>query len=444
MTGSVVSVVRVVVAILFAGNAVADLLPTNNDPYNQIRFDTAVEADAKRQQLTNFIWATGLPTSALPTVTANVGSSIFGADLSGINQALVSQVTRLDVDVSGFDFHSLAYLLTPANSIHSNRVVIVHQGHSSYEGRFDSGIGPTVNALLAQGFSVNVMQQPLFGWNNDTTANVPGQGLLTYGALYDGHADMISTTGPALGGTGFRLFLEPVIQSINYFQTLSGLLDVSMIGISGGGWTTSLAAAMDERIGISVPVAGSAPFFYRNNNPTSVGDLEQFYDPLFNENIAPNGSGGGVATWMEIYALGGYGVGRQQVMVTNEFDPCCFSGVVADNFKDVVADTVALLGAGSWDYYRDSTSSIHEIAADTLSRVLFPALGVVRSIEDLGALDSRNSVPAPQTVFLVLVGLFGIALHGKRRTRLRQVSFATTPPQQCPRQSGLCPPIDLD
>ena len=30
-----------------------------------------------------------------------------------------------------------------------------------------------------------------------------------------------------------------------------------MIGLSGGGWSTTVAAALDPRIGLSLPVAGS-------------------------------------------------------------------------------------------------------------------------------------------------------------------------------------------
>ena len=437
------AVVLVVGAWLAAGFAAANPLPTNNDPNNQIRFSTAGAANAKRQQLTNFIWATGLPVSAMPTITANVGASIFGADLSGINPSLVSQVTRLDADVSGYDFHSISYLLTPTNAAHATRVVIVHQGHSSSNTPLDNGVGNTVNALLLQGFSVNVMQMPLFGWNNDTTALVPGQGVLNYGTSFDGHAAIINSTGPALGGTGFRLFLEPVIQSINYFASLSGLVDVSMIGISGGGWTTNMVAAIDTRVGLSIPVAGSAPLFSRNNDPPSVGDLEQYYQPLYGENIAQDGSGGGVATWMEIYALGGYGAARKQVMVTNEFDPCCFSGLFADPFKDIVSNAVDLLNAGNWDYYLDSTSQLHEITGNTMSRVLFPALGVVRFIDGLDPPVNVNRVAEPSTMALIVLGLALAMLSGlrlsTRSTPREGISAATSPPPRFRPQLTQCP-----
>jgi len=104
-------------------------LPTNNDPNNQIRFRTPAAADAERLRLTNFIWSEGLPTGRMPVVTRNIDKDVFAGDLAGINPSLVSQVDPLDSDVSGFDFHSISYLLRPVNTAHNNRIVIVHHGH---------------------------------------------------------------------------------------------------------------------------------------------------------------------------------------------------------------------------------------------------------------------------------------------------------------------------
>lgn len=406
-------------ALLVAAAGVS-ALPTNNDPANQIRFDTVSEANAKRDQLINYIWSGGLPTTALPSVTANLDNAVFSGALNGINPAFASSVSRLDANVSNFDFHSISYLLRPSNDAYQNRVVILHQGHSDAGTSLDAGVSQTANALLQQGFTVNVMQMPLFGWNTDRTANIPGQGTIDYGLSYDGHASMILNTGPVNGGMGFRLYLEPIIQSVNYAQTFGGLIDISMIGISGGGWSTHLAAALDPRISLSVPVAGAAPLYVRNADPNSVGDVEQYYSPMFDENIASDGSGGGLATWLEIFALGGYGAGRRQIYVTNEFDSCCFSGTFADSFDDIVSDRLDLLGAGDWDYFRDSTSNIHQIAPNTLTQVIMPSLGIVRGI-DGGGLEP-NATPEPGTLALAAGACASLLLMRRRRTSVMPVS----------------------
>lgn len=155
-----------------------------------------------------------------------------------------------------------------------------------------------------------------------------------------------------------------------------------MVGLSGGGWTTQLMAAIDPRIKQSVPVAGSAPLYVRNSASQggTVGDLEQYYVPMYNENVQPNGSGGGVATWLEMYALGGYGAGRRQIQVTNEFDDCCFSGTFPNTYKTIVSDTVSNLGAGQWEHVLDSVATGHQISRHAIDTVIDPLFGIANPV----------------------------------------------------------------
>ena len=140
-----------------------------------------------------------------------------------------------------------------------------------------------------------------------------------------------------------------------------------------------MASALDERIRLSFPVAGSYPLYLRNSAPCrgTRGDLEQHFIPLYDENIAPDGSGGGVATWLEIYALGGYGPGRRQVMITNQHDSCCFNGDpenTVDTFRDVVGDCVKLLGQGQWEHKLDTTHRGHMISPWVVNEVVAPTV----------------------------------------------------------------------
>ena len=419
------SLLKTVVPILFACImsfvSVADaVLPTNNDPSNQIRFATPAQADAARQRLIQYVWPNGLDTSSVPVVTRNVPFpavelALPGADPEActIDRSLVSSVDRLDANVSGWDFHSVSYLLRPTNTANADRLVIVMAGHDY--GLMTNGTGTSngldraVNGALRAGFSVVAMQMPLYGWHpntTDKTAVLPGAAGTV---MFNTHDEIFEKVAPHVGGGAtFRLFLEPVVQNINHFKKdVAGAKDVSMIGLSGGAWTAHMAAAIDTRIKLSVPVAGSAPLYVRNSDPGSFGDDEQNYPELYNEDIKPDGSGGGVATWLEIYALGGYGDGRRQIMVTNLYDKY-FAGTFPDTFKDIVSTHVgSSLGKGQWEHVLDATHGSptqpeHLISPHVVDDVFLPA---------------ALQVPEPAAGGAVLFYVGGVLAFRRRRNR---------------------------
>jgi hypothetical protein len=340
-------------------------LPTNDDPTRQIRFDLPSEADAARERLVRFIWEDGLP-ATVPSVTKNVAIPALSI---GLDPANIASVDELDSDVSGWGFHACSYILHPKNRANTHRPIIVHQGHGR---NLELGIGSLANHLLRHGFTVVVMNLPLYGWNTDDTANIPGRGAIKF----RNHNSMVFDTARNSDGALFRMFLEPIVQNVNYLTSLPNVESVSMIGLSGGGWATSMAAAIDNRLKLTIPIAGSSPLYQRNADPMAIGDAEQIYEPMYNENIQPDGSGGGIATWLEIYALGGFGEGRHQVQVSNEFDSCCFAGTFADSYKKIVGSKVKDLGGGKWEHVLDSSHRAHQISNHVVDAVINPILGI--------------------------------------------------------------------
>lgn len=147
--------------------------------------------------------------------------------------------------------------------------VIYHTGHL---GAINEKL---VDRLLQAGFTVIVFNMPLVGENTGPWAT---------------HDDMSSLCP----------FVEPVIRYLNDYG------EAHMIGLSGGGWTTILAAAMDHRINKSISVSGSLP--YDQRQPEDYGDFEQRELNRF-------------ADYREIYAMA-----NEQVAIQNRYDSCCFSG----------------------------------------------------------------------------------------------------------------------
>ena len=134
----------------------------------------------------------------------------------------------------------------------SDTLVIFHDGHMVVSGCHYDDDG-TMDWLNELGYDAMHIQMPLHGCNLG-----PGEDPLSpwshdFFAQFAGPDGSHSDEFPFL-----RFFLEPVWLTINYAQTL-GYKNIVMAGLSGGGWTTTMMAAIDPRIGLSFPVAGSMP-----------------------------------------------------------------------------------------------------------------------------------------------------------------------------------------
>jgi hypothetical protein len=112
-----------------------------------------------------------------------------------------------------------------------------------------------------------------------------------------------------------QYFIEPVVLAINYAQTL-GYEKFILLGLSGGGWSTTLAAAVDPRIQLSFPTAGSVPFDLKVGpyEGADMGDYEQLVArPIYH-----------ICGYECMYVLAGLETERAQLQLLHEWDPCCF------------------------------------------------------------------------------------------------------------------------
>ena len=178
--------------------------------------------------------------------------------------------------------------------------------------------------------------------------------------------------------------MEPTAISLNYLKTRSraggfpSYRVFHMIGLSGGGWTTTVYAALDPTIRRSVSVAGTIPLYLRSGG--SVGDLEQF-EPSFYR----------LAGYPDLYILGTLGAGRRQVQVVSRHDDCCFGQAQHDEkatglpyaeamreFEGRVRAALTGIGPGSFKVEIDETAPSHMISHYTIEKVILRELGSVR------------------------------------------------------------------
>jgi hypothetical protein len=150
--------------------------------------------------------------------------------------------------------------------------------------------------------------------------------------------------------------------TLKYIKQYYTFSSISMIGVSGGGWTTTLYAAIDPGIQYSYPVAGSLPLFLRAAPCNDSQDWEQFGPSLYKK-----------VDYTDLYILGAYGKGRVQVQMLNHYDSCCFEGIRYLTYENIVKSIVNKLGKGEFDVFLDSSFQYdHKISLYALEHVFPP------------------------------------------------------------------------
>ena len=147
-----------------------------------------------------------------------------------------------------------------------------------------------------------------------------------------------------------------------------------MTGLSGGGWTTTLYAAIDPTIRCSFPIAGSIPLYLRTG--ASIGDREQT-DPAFYT----------IAGYPDLYLLGAHGPGRKQIQILVRKDDCCFGEAQHDPthagalyfdavraYETKVQTALRKSGSGTFHLEIDETAPTHMISHHAIEKILLPAL----------------------------------------------------------------------
>jgi pimeloyl-ACP methyl ester carboxylesterase len=218
-----------------------------------------------------------------------------------------------DVYLSGF-------LIT--REIASERLIIYHGGHETPVS--EEGLAQTDSGLIGQDAALLVSR--LYASEADVLVLfMPGKGFAPRGESPSvGRIFMIVGNHNA-----FALLDGPGDSSGVYFLAhVRGFLDrfgapyrsVTMVGRSGGGYSTTLAAAHDKRISCSVSFFGTLPMTLRfpqeGDDRDDLGDFEQHGLWLFKK-----------IDYIDLYALATQ-PRRTHVQVYNEVDDCCFSGEV--------------------------------------------------------------------------------------------------------------------
>ncbi|TCC62172.1 hypothetical protein E0H73_15815 [Kribbella pittospori] len=328
------------------------------DVEDLMKIHTAADADALRPQLVAQVWKdTGVMPTGLPTVRRDVGVPAELPAFTGVRR-----YDRLDVAMP-FGYVATVFVLEPTRSNHS-RVAFYHNGH----GEPLDTMQRVAQGLLDHGYTVLLFAMPFYHWNPKTIQDPADPSV----QLQPSHNDL--PQWESVNYSPLALFLEPLAVSMNYVQKTYRPSSVQMVGLSGGGWATTIYPALDPRITRSYPTAGSLPFFVRPGSPKpspTRGDWEQRQDmqPGFY----------GLADFPDLYALAAVGRHRRQMQILNRFDECCFNGVGHRSYEAAVRQRIAVIGTdavsnesnGHWELLEDATHGEHTISPYALSVILW-------------------------------------------------------------------------
>ena len=327
-----------------------------------ITIHSSREVAAKRRALIQYLWgAEGLPERRLPNVITNVATPVKQlTHLSRVDEFRIDMAPGLQ----GLTYHFI--------SDRPNReLVVVHHGHACTldddPSAADVGYGlqRTINALLREGYGALGVFMPHMRPDDCT----------------GGHDAMFQTNTV---GSPIKYFLEPTAISLNYLKNKSRAgrfpkyETFHMTGLSGGGWTTTVYAAIDPTIRCSFPVAGTIPLYLRSGG--SVGDREQFESSFYR-----------MAGYPDLYILGAHGRGRKQIQILVRRDDCCFGQTQHDaksaglpyadamrEYERRVRDAVKEIGRGSFRLEIDESAPSHMISHHAIERIILPELRKAR------------------------------------------------------------------
>ncbi len=295
------------------------------------------DIQTRRTAFIQHIWGKNTLPTDLPLVTRDIQDPLIEP---------MENLERIDslLFLQPFNISSVSYHFVPQRR--NGEVVIYHAG-SGADFRSDQH---TIAFFVREGYDVIALSMPLNGLNNQPLLQHSRFGTIQL--KHRAHLKYLenSTFNPV------QLFLTPVVVNTNYALTQSNT--IHMVGLSGGGWTTTLSAAVDPRISHSYPVAGSLPIYLRSGVQSNWGRYQDVLPTTYS-----------IANYPELYILGSAGENRSQMQVLNKYDSCCFAGITYQTYESIVHERSATLSNGTFTVLLDDTHRGHMISDYALEQI---------------------------------------------------------------------------
>ncbi len=283
-----------------------------------------------RDKLKTVLWGEDGYPQERAKLNENAATSIY-RNFRGLGQ--VDEYVH-DMD---FGLQARMHLFLPKSG-NASKLVIYHGAHG---GGFRYA-SPFISPFLQDGYAVLTVSMPLYGYNSRPVVNVPNIGNIQLST----HNQFMYLTPDK--GIPVQYFVEPVVVALNRILADNSYDCVSIFGMSGGGWSATIAAAVDDRINDSYSVAGTTPIFIKG---AQLDDYEQNTPALYSQ-----------VNHFDMYVLASSGTGRKHFQIHNKYDPAYHKGHYTEVYEPVIASTVERIGDGKFKVVMDDTHHAHQLS----------------------------------------------------------------------------------
>ncbi len=234
-------------------------------------------------------------------------------------------------------FQAAAILYEPENLTGKVPAILNLNGH----------VGPPGKAIeYKQKQCINLARHGIISLNLEWFA----YGELSHaenGHWFGGHLDLVGANAAGLFYLAMRKGLDFLEQHPHADRTRLGVT-----GLSGGGWQTIILSALDERVAVSVPVAGYSALRSRLERGGDVGDIEQNATDLL--------------VGQDYSHLTALRAPRPTLLIYNVEDDCCFRApLVKPWIFDAIRPFFALYGkAGNLGWHENLDPATHNYHLD--------------------------------------------------------------------------------
>jgi hypothetical protein len=306
------------------------------DVVGDLRAKTPADSIALRQKLVQSIW--GAPTPEVPTVQVEPTSGINTGETFG------REPLEMRWLVSDMGKGMRARTLYAHFQHGASCLLVINAGHSQgFVQPPPANLKPPVSywavpgsmaflkRVVAEGCDLIMVSMPFYGENRGYALDV---GLPMEPPSRNLHDDMpkVQAIKPDKGSL-LRYFLEPAMGSLQWALRHRSYLRIGMAGLSGGGWATTVLAALEPSVQVSYAVSGSVPMKYRAT--PREGDWEQYTSDLLD-----------VADYSDLYLMGTAEQGRRVHLLYNAENGCCFNGTQVQQFAPALVKFANEAGYG--------------------------------------------------------------------------------------------------